>query len=101
MKHRGPIKHGSEALEPGGEMSGFNVFSTNGAVPQGLFAAQSGLPIMALGRADHAKMLSHAASRRRAAQGPSEDRAYWKACAPVAVNKAISIRRDAGLAKLP
>jgi hypothetical protein len=82
-------------------MRGFNVFSTNGAVPRGFFAAQTGLPAMALGRADHAKMLAHAASRRRAAQGPAEDRAYWKACAPAAVTRATAIRRDAGLAKLP
>jgi hypothetical protein len=82
-------------------MSGFNIFSTNGAVPQGVFAAQTGLPAMTNGRADHAKMLTHAATRRRAAQRPSQDRDYWKACAPVAVNRAIAIRRDAGLAKLP
>ncbi len=82
-------------------MSGFNIFSTNGVVPQGVFAAQAGLPAMAKGRADHAMMLTHAAARRRAAQQPSQDRAYWKACAPVAVSRAIEIRREAGLAKLP
>jgi hypothetical protein len=88
-------------MKYGDAMSGFNVFSTNGAVPRGFFAAQIGLPPMAQGRADHAKMLAHAATRRRAAQRPSEDRAYWKACAPVAINRAIAIRRDVGLAKLP
>ena len=34
-------------------------------------------------RSDHARMLAHAATRRRAACG--EDRDYWKACAPAAV----------------
>jgi hypothetical protein len=82
-------------------MSGFNIFSTNGAVPQGLFAAQAGVPAMAQGRADHAKMLAHAATRRLAAQRPSEDRSYWKRCAPIAVERAIAIRREAGLARLP
>ncbi len=85
----------------GSEMSGFNIFSTNGAVPKGLFTAQPGLPIIAQGRADHAKMLAHAATRRLAAQRSSEDRAYWKTCAPIALYRAIAIRRDAGLAKLP
>ncbi len=82
-------------------MSGFNIFSTNGAVPDGVFAAQTGLPVKAQGRADHAQMLAYAAKRRLAAQSPSEDRAYWMACAPVALSRAITIRRDAGLATLP
>jgi hypothetical protein len=82
-------------------IGGFNIFSTNGAFPPGVSAAQCGLPVMALGRADHAKMLAHAAKRRLAAQSASEDMAYWKACAPAAVTSAIAIRRDAGLAKLP
>jgi len=82
-------------------IGGFNIFSTNGAFPPGVSAAQSGLPVMTRGRGDHAKMLAHAAKRRLAAQAPSEDRAYWKACAPAAVTSAIAIRRDAGLAKLP
>jgi len=85
----------------GGDIRGFNIFSTNGAVPPGLFAAQPGLPIMARGRADHAKMLTHAATRRLAAQTSPQDRAYWKACAPVALHRAIEMRRAAGLAKLP
>ncbi len=89
------------ALKHGGSMSGFNIFSTGGAVPHGFFAAQTGLPAMAQGRANHAKMLAHAATRRRAAQTRSEDTAYWKACAPIAVKRAIAIRCDAGLAKLP
>ncbi len=83
------------------DICGFNIFSTNGAVPQGFFAAQIGLPEMACGRADHAKMLAHAATRRLAALRPSDDRAYWKACAPAALNRAIAIRCDLGLAKLP
>jgi hypothetical protein len=57
--------------------------------------------MMAEGRADHARMLAYAAKRRLAAQSPSDDRAYWKAGAPIALNRAIAIRRDAGLAKLP
>jgi hypothetical protein len=50
-------------------------------------------------RADHARMLSHAATRRRAAVG--EDRAYWKACAPAAVARAAAIRGEGGFARLP
>jgi hypothetical protein len=79
----------------------FNVFSTGGVMPSGGFFAHASLPTMFNGRAGHAKMLAHAAKRRLAAQGPSQDRAYWKAGAPVALNRAIAIRRDAGLAKLP
>jgi hypothetical protein len=56
---------------------------------------------MAQGRGDHARLLAHAAKRRLAAQSPSPDRAYWRAGAPVALQKAIAIRRDQGLAKLP
>jgi hypothetical protein len=36
-------------------IGGFNIFSTNGAFPPGVSAAQCGLPVMALGRADHAR----------------------------------------------
>lgn len=50
-------------------------------------------------RSDHARMLAHAATRRRAASG--EDRAYWKACAPAAVAKAAAIRASAGFSRLP
>jgi hypothetical protein len=50
-------------------------------------------------RADHARMLAHAATRRRAAVG--EDRAYWKACAPAAVARAAAIRADSRFARLP
>ncbi len=53
----------------------------------------------ALGRADHARMLAHAAKRRLAAQGQDAD--YWKACAPAALAKAAAIRADAGFARLP
>jgi len=80
---------------------GFNIFSTNGVVPQGAASSPFGLPTMREGRADHARMLAHAAKRRLAAQSEDPDRAYWKAGAPVALNRAIAIRRDAGLAKLP
>jgi hypothetical protein len=50
-------------------------------------------------RSDHARMLAHAAKRRRAATG--DDRAYWKACAPAAVAKAAAIRASAGFSRLP
>jgi len=80
---------------------GFNIFSTNGVVPLGVLAAQAGVPVMALGRADHARMLAHAAKRRLAAQSRSDDSGYWKACAPDALTKAIAIRREAGFARLP
>jgi len=82
-------------------LSGFNIFSTNGAVPTRFFGALGGSPAMAKGRADHARMLAHAAKRRLAAQETLADRAYWKACAPAALNMAIAIRCDAGLATLP
>jgi hypothetical protein len=82
-------------------VSGFNVFSTNGVFPQHFFAAHVGSPVMAQGRADHAKMLAHAATRRLAALTRPQDGDYWKTCAPIAVNRAIAIRREAGLAKLP
>jgi hypothetical protein len=51
------------------------------------------------GRADHARMLAHAAKRRLAAQG--QDAGYWKACAPAAIAKAAAIRAEAGFARLP
>jgi hypothetical protein len=88
------MKHGSA-------IGGFNIFSTNGAVPHGLLSAQSGSPVIAQGRADHAKMLAHAAKRRRAAQPPSQNSGYWKSCAPAAVRKATAIRQASGLARLP
>ena len=50
-------------------------------------------------RSDHARMLGHAATRRRAATG--EDRAYWKACAPAAIAKAASIRTSSAFTRLP
>ena len=57
-------------------------------------------PIAAgFGRADHARMLAHAAKRRLAAQG--QDASYWKACAPAAIAKAAAIRAEAGFAHLP
>jgi hypothetical protein len=80
---------------------GFNIFSTNGVAPDGGAAGSTGLPIMAQGRADHARLLAHAAKRRLAAQSQADDRAYWKAGAPIALTRAIAIRREAGLAKLP
>ncbi len=52
-----------------------------------------------LGRADHARMLAHAAKRRLSARG--EDAGYWKACAPAAIAKAAAIRADASFARLP
>jgi len=88
-------------MRHGSAIRSFNIFSTNGMVPQGGLAAFSRSPAMAQGRADHARMLAHAAKRRLAAGNPSSDRAYWMACAPVALEKAIAIRRDWGLAKLP
>jgi hypothetical protein len=88
------MRHGSATRS-------FNIFSTNGVVPDSGLLTQHGLPAMSEGRADHAKMLAYAAKRRLAVGGPAADRAYWKACAPVALKRAIAIRRDAGLAKLP
>jgi len=88
-------------MKYGRESSGFNIFSTNGVVPHGGAPLLSGPPMMAQGRADHARMLAHAAARRLAAHRLSPDRAYWKAGAPIALSRAISIRQDKGLAKLP
>ena len=88
------MRHGSASC-------GFNIFSTNGVVPFGRSSGAAGPPAMAHGRADHARMLAHAAKRRLAAQVPADDSDYWKACAPIAVHRAIAIRREAGLAKLP
>ena len=51
------------------------------------------------GRADHARMMAHAAKRRRSAFG--QDASYWKACAPAAIAKAASIRSEGGFARLP
>ena len=50
-------------------------------------------------RSDHARMLTHAAARRRKAVG--DDRGYWLACAPAALAKAAAIRSGAGFARLP
>ncbi|WP_174299974.1 hypothetical protein [Caulobacter sp. S45] len=50
-------------------------------------------------RSDHARMLAHAAKRRRAAEGADGD--YWKACAPAAIAKAAAIRIAAGVSRLP
>ena len=60
--------------------------------------ASSPRTLFGLARADHARMLAHAAKRRRAASG--DDGAYWKACAPAAVAKAAAIR-TARFARLP
>ena len=51
-------------------------------------------------RAQHALMLAYAAQRRRAAAGTS-DPWYWKAAAPVALDKARALRTGMGLAELP
>jgi hypothetical protein len=56
-------------------------------------------------RAFHARMLAHAASRRRAAFASAcndcrVDAVYWKACAPEALAKARALR-TAGLSLLP
>jgi hypothetical protein len=50
-------------------------------------------------RGDHARMLAHAAVRRRRASG--QDRGYWKACAPAAIAKAAALREDRGFPRLP
>ena len=59
--------------------------------------------IKAHSRADHARMLAHAAKRRLASQQPAgdHDADYWKACAPAAVAKAAAIRAEASFARLP
>jgi hypothetical protein len=88
-------------MRHGSATRGFNIFSTNGAVPHDGLTTPFGSPGLAVGRADHARMLAHAAKRRLAAGALSEDRTYWKACAPAALDKAIAIRCEAGLAKLP
>ena len=55
------------------------------------------------GRADHARMLAHAAKRRRAAANGmvGDDIDYWKACAPAAIAKAVAIRAQTCFARLP
>jgi hypothetical protein len=88
-------------MRHGGASGGFNIFSTNGVLPRCGERTPSGPPTMAQGRGDHARLLAYAAKRRLAAQSSSPDRAYWRAGAPVALQKAIAIRRDQGLAKLP
>lgn len=52
------------------------------------------------GRAQHALMLAYAAQRRRAASGPTDAR-YWKAAAPVALDKARALRIADGFPALP
>ena len=52
-------------------------------------------------RADHARMMAHAARRRSAAAAPGQDAGYWKACAPAAIAKAAAIRAEGGFARLP
>ncbi len=52
-------------------------------------------------RAEHARMMAHAARRRFAAASRNEDAGYWKACAPAAIAKAASIRANGGFARLP
>ena len=56
-------------------------------------------PCIGASRSDHARMLAHAAKRRRAAQGADGD--YWKACAPAAIAKAAAIRTAGGFSRLP
>ena len=51
-------------------------------------------------RAQHALMLAYAAQRRRAAAGTSDPR-YWKAAAPVALDKARALRTASGFPELP
>jgi hypothetical protein len=56
-------------------------------------------------RAFHARMLAHAATRRRAAVMSARndcrvDAVYWKACAPQALTRARALR-EAGLSVLP
>lgn len=53
---------------------------------------------MPASRADHARMLAHAAARRLRAAG--DDRAYWLKGAPAALAKAAALR-TAGFARLP
>jgi hypothetical protein len=50
-------------------------------------------------RGRHALMLAYAAQRRRAASGQADSR-YWKAAAPVALDKARALRAE-GLPGLP
>jgi hypothetical protein len=51
-------------------------------------------------RAEHARMLEHAAVRRRRAAGLDE-RDYWRACAPAALVRAARLRGEADFARLP
>jgi hypothetical protein len=51
-------------------------------------------------RAEHARMLAHAAVRRRRASG-GDERDYWRACAPAAVARATRLREEASFARLP
>ena len=57
-------------------------------------------------RALHARLLQNAARRRmrgaerRRANRP-DDADYWLHAAPVAVDKAVALRREGGLARLP
>ena len=69
--------------------------------PIGSLLVASNAPQARVGaaRADHARMLAHAAKRRQAAQGLDGD--YWKSCAPAAIAKAAAIRAGAGFSRLP
>jgi hypothetical protein len=51
-------------------------------------------------RAQHALMLAYAAQRRRAAAGVLDSR-YWKAAAPVALDKARALRTQGDFPPLP
>ena len=62
-------------------------------------SSMAGRGCVGAARSDHARMLAHAATRRRAACGAEGD--YWKACAPAAIAKAAAIRRGSGFARLP
>ena len=57
-------------------------------------------------RGRHAQALAYAAQRRRASQASRQlengvDATYWKAGAPAALARAITIRTTQGLARLP
>ncbi len=75
--------------------------ATSSITPIGALLGGAGSQRSCVGasRADHARMLAHAAKRRRAAQGVDGD--YWKACAPAAIAKAAAIRAEAGFSRLP
>ncbi len=84
--------------------SALNVFSLGG-VPTGPRSRL--IDLEPAGREAHARMLGHAATRRRRAAEAdahgldASDLTYWKACAPAAVRKASAIRRASGFQPLP